>query len=561
MAAISDPQSDQQKLDDAMKAGLAASYYNFGKVDREPYLERARDLSSVTIPYLFRQEGENGSMKLVIPWNSIGAYCVSNLGAKIVFALFPPGRPNFKATQSKSTALDLLALPPEEQARIKGIISQGLSQMEQDTVDAIEEDGDRARMFIAALHLIVSGNHAFQFYDDSTIRGIPLNRYVVTRDAQGNLLRWAIEDQLDWETIPKDVREAVKAATGMERPPLNKSGRSPIKVYSHGMLINGKWKCHQEVMGQVVQGSEVTYAKDKLPYLFLAWQRLDEEDYGRSYSELYEGDLLTAESFTKSIGEGAAAMARFLILVSPTGMTDKRTLAKARNGDVITGREQDVHIPTGQGKSVDFQVAASEEEKALGRLAKAYLLNSSVQRQGERVTAEEIRAATQELEDALGGVYSQQVISWQLPYIQTKVRLLQRTKRVTPIPENAVKIQVTAGLAALARNAELAGLRTYAGILTETFGPSELPNYLNPAEFSNRVAAALGVDPVGLIPTRDEVAERQAKEQQMALMAQMGPEVIKQAGNNLTSNQVAATNADAKLATQAAPAQPAPAAQ
>lgn len=561
MAAISDPQNEQQKLDEAMKAGLAASYYQSAKVDREPYLERARDLSSVTIPYLYRQEGENGSSKLVIPWNSIGAYCVSNLGAKIVFALFPPGRPNFKATQSKSTALDLLQLPPEEQARIKGIISQGLSMLEQDTVDAIEEDGDRARMFIAALHLIVSGNHAFQFYDDSTLRGIPLTRYVVSRDAQGNLLRFAIEDILDWETIPEDVKDAVKRATGMERPPLTKAGKSPIKVYTHGILIGGKWKVHQEVMGVLVEGSEATFAKDKLPYLFLAWQRLDEEDYGRSYSELYEGDLLTAESFTKSIGEGAAAMARFFIMINPTGMTDKRAVAKARNGDVITGREQDVFIPTGEGKSVDFSVASQEEEKALGRLAKAYLLNSSVQRQGERVTAEEIRAATQELEDALGGVYSQQVISWQLPYIQTKVRLLQRTKRVTPIPENAVKIQVTAGLAALARNAELAGLRTFSGIISETFGPTELPKYIKPTEFVSRVAAALGVDAVGLVPTAEELAQDAQQQQQMMMMQQLGPEALKQAGNNLTANQVADTNAQAKMATAAQPQQPAAAAQ
>ena len=553
MAALSDDRSEEDRLAEAMKAGVAASYYNSAKVDRDPFLQRARAMAALTIPYLFREEGANGSDQLIIPYNTIGAYCVSNLGSKVVFALFPPGRPNFKAEQDKATSLDLLQLSPQEQATIKGIIRQGLSMLEQDTAAAIEEDGDRARMFIAALHLIVGGNHAFQFYDDSTIRGIPFSRYVTTRDAQGNLLRFAIEDLMDWETVPEDVRKGITDA-GLPPPSISTKGRTPVRVYTHGILLGGKWKLHQEVMGQVIKGSEATYARDRLPYEFLVWNRLDEEDYGRSYAELYEGDFLTVEGLTKSITDGAAAMARYFVLVAPAGMTDKRTIARARNGDVVSGREQDVSIPTAQGKSVDFQIASSQQEAAIQRLGKAFLLFTAVQRQGERVTAEEIRNATQELEDGLGGVYSQQVITWQKPYIQTKVRLLQKNGRVTPVPERAVKITVTAGLAALARNAELSSLRTFSGILSEAFGPQSLAQFLKPEEYSSRVAAALGIDAVGLIPTPEEIAEKAQQEQQAMMMQQLAPEALKQAGNYATSTNVAETNAAAKLATSS-PAQ------
>lgn len=547
--------SDKEHNDEPMK-GRGASFYAAGISDREPYLQRARDVSELTIPTLFRQVGANGSTDIVIPWNSIGAYCVGNLASKIVFALFPAGRPNFKAEQDKRTMADLSQLPKDQQAKIQGVIRIGLSRLEQDTAAAIEEDGDRARMFVAALRLLIGGNHGFQFYDDGTIRGIPLERFVVARDPQGNLLEWAVEDSLDWLTLPQDVKDAI-LASGQSEPQRTSNGKRTIKVYTHGYLCNGKWEVCQEAMGIEVTGSEATFAKDALPYLFLPWLLLDGEDYGRSYVEFYEGDLLTVESLTKTVGEGAAAMARFLTLVNPTGMTDKKALAKAKNGDYLTGREQDVYALTAPGKSADFATAKGEKDDAIQRLSRAFLLNSSIQRGGERVTAEEIRYVSQELEDALGGVYSQQIITWQAPYIKLKVKYLQKNKRVTPLPQNTVKLTVTAGLAALARNQELQGLQQFAQIIQTTFGPQAVPQSMDPVEFASRVAAALGIDPVGLIPDPEEQAQQGQQAQLMEMVKSLGPEALRQLGTNATANQVAQTNADAKLATAAQPAAPA----
>lgn len=507
MAAESDPIDPVEARRRAENSGAAAGFYQSQTFRREPYLNRAREVAELTIPTLFRGQGEDGASDLVIPWNSIGAYCANTLASKIVFALFPPGRPNFKAEQDSRVLADLAQLPPNEQARIAGIMRSGLSKLEQDVTGAIEQDGDRARMYVAALRLLIGGNHGLHFYDDATVRGIPLERFVTVRDAQGNLLEWALQDGMDWRTIPSDIKDGLRTL-GIPEPEPTTSGDKPVTVYTHGYLYGGKWQVYQEVLGMEVPGSRYTYDKDRLPYLFLPWILLDGEHYGRSYVEFYEGDLLTVESLTKTVGEGSAALARFIIMVSGTGMTNKKQVSSAKNGDVITGREADVYVLNSQGKGADFQVAKAEKDDAIGRLAKAFLLNSAIQRQGERVTAEEIRYAAQELEDALGGVYSQQVITWQMPYIQTKVRLLQKNKRVTPLPEGSVKITVTAGLAALARTAELSSLRTFAKVMAETYGPEAVKSFLKPSEFGNRVAAALGVDPVGLVPTEEELAEQ-----------------------------------------------------
>lgn len=542
--------------------GQASSAYGRMKTDREPYLQRARDISELTIPTLFRMEGANGADSVIVPWNSVGAYLVNNLSSKVIFALFPAGRPNFKAMQDKRTMQDLLALPEQEQATIKQVIDMGLSKLETDVAEAIEEDGDRARMFVAALRMIIGGNHGLQFYPDGTIRGIPLENYCARRDPQGNLVEFVICDKLEWETLDEDVRQAVSEQNpgAIPRPEEGSNTVKPIEVFTHGRWWGGKWQVYQEVCGVEVDGSRATYQKEFLPYLFLPWLLLDNEHYGRSYCEFYQGDLQASEGFTKTIGEGSAALARFIMLVNPTGMTNKKALAEADNGDVITGREADVAVVTSQ-KSADFSIAQNTLDAALNRLGKAFLLNSSAQRQGERVTAEEIRYVAQELEDALGGVYSQQIITWQAPYVRLKLGALQRSKRVRPLPKNTVKITVTAGLAALGRNAELVTLRTLVSIIVETFGPEKAIQLIKGNGFISRVCAALGIDPNGLVYSEEELAQQAQQQQSQEMLSQLGPEALRQFGTNVTSNQVADTSAAAKVATAKGPASEEPPAQ
>ena len=62
------------------------------------------------------------------------------------------------------------------------------------------------------------------------------------------------------------------------------------------------------------------------------------------------------------------------------------------------------------------------------RLQFAFLLNASVQRQAERVTATEVQLIANELNDALGGVYGILTTEFQLPYINTKVGYVKATE-------------------------------------------------------------------------------------------------------------------------------------
>ena len=82
--------------------------------------------------------------------------------------------------------------------------------------------------------------------------------------------------------------------------------------------------------------------------------------------------------------------AKVLYLVSPSSQTNIRALSKAANGAFVRGRQEDI-VPMQLNKQMDMQTVFTTAQQIESRLSYAFLLNSAVQRNGERVTAEEIR--------------------------------------------------------------------------------------------------------------------------------------------------------------------------
>jgi hypothetical protein len=539
--------------------GTASSFYKAQCTIRNPYLLRARRCAALTMPALFPPEGQATSgADAELPWNSIGAYLLTNLGAKAVKSMFPIGLAPMKLAQNRKASRDIIALEqqdPDKAQELKTQIDQGLSIVETEFSDCMEEDGDRPRLGVAALKLICGGNHALQFYPDAKLRGISLERFVTQRDPSGKLLRWAIEDPMQWASLPPDVKEI--ALRHGYKPDITASYQPEIMVYTHGQLVNGQWEVFQECYSEVVEGTQATYNDDALPYLFLPWLLIDGEHYARSYCEFYEADLDLVDGLTKTISQGSAAVARFITMVSPTGLTNKKQVAQADNGDVITGREEDVYVIQGN-KQADFATADNTLQTVVQRLARAFLVTSAVVRQAERVTAEEVQKVSQELEEVLGSVYSEQVVTFQIPYVTKKLRYLMRQDRVTQLPMDTVSFKVIGGAAALGRNAELIKLQQFIGTALQTLGPQVVASAVNPREFMARMAAALGIETANLILTEDQAQATQQNAQMSEFMKTVAPQLVQQYGQYRTATDVAGINQDTKLATTPPPPQTPP---
>jgi len=500
---------------------------------REPFLRRARQCAAVTIPWLMPPLGHSPSNDLHTPFQSVGARGVNNLTSKLLLALFPPNAPFFKFS------VDPYALEQIEGAEgAREEVEQNLVKASEAILTELETTGFRIGAYEAARYLVVTGN-ALQYLHAEGVKVYRLDQYVVERDPQtGEPVRIVVCEMLAPEDVPNSVRYEVEAVRAQRMAsPLVKS----CELYTMAWYDadTSRWNVCQECEGVNIPESESSYAEDDFPFNPLRGNVVSGEDYGRSYVEEYLGDLLSLEGLAQAIVEGSAAAARWTPLVNPAGMTDIDDLARAENGQYIPGRGDDVTSPQ-MDKFYDFQTTAKTASEIEGRLSFAFLLNSAVQRNAERVTAEEIRYIAGELEQALGGIYSLLSKEWQLPLVRFVAKRMTRQRRLPKIPEKYVRPTVVTGIEALGRGNDLsrlgAAFQAFAALATAT---PVVGQVIHIAELAQRVFNASGVRTEGLLKTKDELAAEAQAAQRNKMVEELGAPIVNQAGGLLQQQQAA----------------------
>lgn len=491
-----------------MTQGTCQARYELLSQDREVYLERARECSKLTIPTLIPESGDGKHTNYPTPHQGIGARGVNNLASKLLLSLFPPNSPFFAMRVDDFTAVELAQ---EEGARAK--VDEALGKYERSVMQAIESSGDRSAHFEALKHLIVGGNVLLYLPKDGGTRVFPLHRYVVVRDPMGKLIEAIIHEEMAYASLPDDLKELLKENQGMEEE--DAKAKATVNLYTKFHLDGTKMRSYQEVNGVRVPGSEGSWPKEKSPVIALRWTRIDGEDYGRSYIEEYLGDLISLEGLSKALLEGSAASARVVFLVRPNGVTKAKDVMTAENGQAVSGQVEDV-TPLQVNKQADMSVAQNQIMTITDRLSFAFLMNSAVQRAGERVTAEEVRFMAGELEDALGGVYSILSQEYQLPYIMRVIDRMTKQKRLPALPDGVATPTIVTGLEALGRGHDLNKYDLLMKALAP-LGPEVLMGEMNVGDYITRIGTALGIDMSGLVKSADQrMREQQQAQQQMA---------------------------------------------
>jgi hypothetical protein len=110
------------------------------------------------------------------------------------------------------------------------------------------------------------------------------------------------------------------------------------------------------------------------------------------------------------------------------------------------------------------------------------------------------------------------------------------------LPKDAVTPTIVTGLDALGRTHQLARLDTFVDGASERFGPEVVARSIHMDEYMNRRAAALGIDPKGLIKTPEEMQAEQTQASNQALTEKLGPQVIKGMSDSVNMQQQQATD-------------------
>ena len=174
-----------------MKETSAIARYQALRSEREQFLDMGRRAAKLTLPYLLTEEGQVDGGPLRTPWQSVGAKGCNVLASKMMLSLFPVNTTFFKLQVNDGE----LASMPDVTPEVRSEIDLSLNKMERIVMQQLAES-DRVALHAAMKHLVVTGN-ALLHAGKKALKVFPLDRYVVARDGEGNVVEIITKEEVD----------------------------------------------------------------------------------------------------------------------------------------------------------------------------------------------------------------------------------------------------------------------------------------------------------------------------------------------------------------------------
>lgn len=469
------------------------------KSKRDKVLDRVEDYAALTIASVYRNEDfDPADEDNTNDHQSLGAIGVNHLVNKLALAMFAPSRPFFKLSADDQTEQDLakLKVPASE-------VVNALAAIERKAVKRMDTLAQRPLIYRMLRHVVVAGNVLLDLTESDSMRVIGLKHFAVKRTRRGAIHTLVVHECILFEELEDDIRAEVR----------NKKEGDHVEFYVVCRLSGGKYQVDQWVEDQKLSSDfSSVYEKDKLPYHVVVWDLDDAADYAKGLVEEYSRDLTALSVMSRGVTEGALVAMEVKWMLNPNSGTRVEQLEAARNGDVLSGLDTDLSaVTSGSGPAV--QIAGVHLARIEQRVSRAFLLNSGVTRDAERVTAEEVRLQAQELETAYGGTYTTLSANVQRPLARWLLNGLGQKELA------GFEVQVVTGLEAISRNGDLENLRQAMGDLALfTQLPPELQARIKFKELAAYVGAGRGVDLTRFLKSEEEFAadQRAAQEARVA---------------------------------------------
>lgn len=477
-----------------------------GDYSREETMTRCERYAGWTIPTVFPDAPLMEYDEMQLDYQSVGAQAVTNLSNKIMMALFQPSRPFFRMNLTQEQRQDVLA------TGVKGAqIDAALAEAERAAMTNMNASNTRIIMHDVMKQLIITGNSLIYAPKDTKdlMVNYSLRDYIMKRDLRGRMIKCIIRETKSVSGLSDDLAAIAVAAGYMPEDNVSiytgiqKVGKNKFMVWQE---LEDICYCHEAVG---------VYKEADLPWIPLTWDLARGKDYGTGLVELYSGDFHKLSNLSEAIVDYTTVMTDVKNLVNPAGMTDVRELTESPSGAYVHGREEDLYVHQPQVANVtDF--LSHQFDQVARRIGAAFLLNTAVTRDAERVTAAEIRMQAQELEGSLGGVYTRLATELQLPLARRELRNLDAVfKDIDPV--------IVTGLESLSRNSELDNFRAFMQdmiILADV--PDEVKEWMEFKDVIAMLGAGHGVDYKKFLRDPKVVeAERAKRMKQQAQMVGM----------------------------------------
>lgn len=479
---------------------------------RQGLLTRCERYAALTLPYVCPEDGyDEGSDELSLSLNSIGAQAVNSLTNKMMLAMFAPSRPFMKFDLPMGEKNKILKALNLDDASFR----EEMAVAEKEAIRFLDSTGSRPKLYDLFNHLIITGN-ALKLNENNTMRVIGIKDFVSRRNVEGRVIEIIFRECVEVDELPEDLQQFAKT--------LKHTDDNKVHYY--------RWWCwdgKKYIEKQYLDDTHITlpkyngqYKTEDMPAQHHVWRIADKRNYGIGHVEDYIGDYEGLDQLTEAEVNGAILASEFRWLANPGGMTRPEDIQRSRNGDVVPGQEGDLSLVNAGQVAGALQIVSASADKYIRRIGQGFLLTSAVQRDAERVTAEEIRLLANELETGLGGIYSRLAIDLQLPIAYW----LMKNVDSGVFKGSDFKPVIVTGLDALSRNGDLENMQLFLGDVAQiTSMPPEVQQYLKLDTIFSALAAGRGLRSSDFINKQSEVDQRNAEAQ-----AQMQQQQLEGAG-------------------------------
>jgi hypothetical protein len=455
--------------------------------ERSALLARCEKYAGWTLPSVFPRTTHDDNDELQYDFQSVGARAVTHLGNKIMMSLFQPSKPFFRMNLSDEQIASIKDATGADKPEIEKMVAAA----ERAAGEKLNKKNGRVALTEAVILLIITGNVLLSIPKQEKIGVYNLRDYVITRDLRGDVTELIIKETKKVRGL-SDELAALCGSNG-------KDPSSEVSLYTCARRVGpDKFLIWQELENFAYAHKSPSFVNAAdLPWIPLTWSLSRGADYGNGLVENYAGEFHTLSTLAETILDFTAAATDIKNLVHPAGMTDVDEIAQAATGSYVTGREEDIFSYSPDVKmQADFLI--NRFDAAERRIGGAFLMNSMVTRDAERVTAEEIRVQAQELESSLGGVYSRLAVDGQQPlarYLMSEDDELFKS----------IEPEIVTGLESLSRMSDVDRLRAMlldAALLADV--PEKVAVRLLFGGILARLSAGHGVDTEGILATEEQ---------------------------------------------------------
>lgn len=480
----------------------------------------ARKCAALTKPATLPPDGQSPDSELPETYQSDGPLGTTNLEGKSQLALYPPDQPWVELIPDPEVWYSPNVSDQQKQAIAQQLFVRELLIQTVLESAGIEGYGNRRpagfrsqkRMVIS--QVLITGDALEQITDDYRVKVFRRDQYVTKRDTAMDVLYHVIKECID----PLSLSEPVRRKARFEDEELKKKPASErladLYTQVEWQPLTKRWLITQEINNVTL--NDAASEEEISPFISTPFDLVPGENYGRPYVGLLRGSLRSLDNLCEKRLDFAAMASMMHPVYDYACQMRPKDFAKPSGTPwqckVVQGQAQDIGIFRAD-KGADFAVVESAIASLQKELGKAFLMESESTPRGERVTAYQVQRVAQELEGALGGLYTPLADYQQIPTAARVNYMLERDHLAAPLPKEAFKIRARTGIAALGR------AQAQASVLSLTDVLAKIPDALRRVDVGVLISLLARYNSIyqpGLIKSDEKLAQ----ETQAAIAAQ-----------------------------------------